>query len=134
METSHKSCCCNHEWCTREFRSRHAFPHQYVRFTTLADQIEIWNSSLIIDSTTTGNSKKSTNLRVWVAHFHEEDINIQVVEGADNSLCCIGIHEITRHKFSSRNSRIGQLPRPEVTASGIEHSWFFQNPNCSSYT
>jgi hypothetical protein len=43
---------------------------------TLVDQIGHWNSSLLIDSTM-GNSEKIVNdpsLKVWVGHFHEEDI------------------------------------------------------------
>ena len=125
LDTAHGYCCCNHGWCSSEFRSQHAFPHQYVRLTTILDQIDYWKSALLIDS-----KNINKNPRVWIGHFHEEDIKVDE-ERDDDTLSCLGIHDITRVKFSYRNARIGKVPRPEVLVSQIELSWFGQNPTAS---
>jgi len=133
MTDRNRSCCCGHSWCDKSFRSRHRFPFNFVCFTSEADSRLKLLSALRLDA----NSALPHTPRVWIGHFHEEDIQIQLPADDDMSddMICVGIHSKTRLVLKGGSAKLlnKKPPIPNSTEHEILCSWFAIFP-LASYT
>ena len=107
----HKACCCYYDCSTATYRANFVFSRTYVRFTADESQKLAWRSNLRID-----RDESVDGYRVWIGHFHEEDI---LIDPLSNTINCKGILETTRANFNRINKRYGKQPRPEMGENDI---------------